>query len=339
MLDFLALVTFYLALVFGYGSSLFFFFAVGRLGIAQLMYWLQGAPPPDECKQQDQVDALFAAIGIPTSVYDFSVSLTSVAWLQTFFTVLKPFYSTSRRSYIYIATLFGRFLGRAWILVGIPAIVLNLVLDAAGHDYLPLFLRLVGLPSELLAFAMGVSGFVLAYMVGRLVSSPQRHFNEAREMYEEIVGIRGYWFDQRSEPDCYDDDRRALEGILRSYDKLLLKIRTVGRRDDLTIQRLMVLHYQKALALCTVSRYEDAGRAIQLSKRFNNLLNNSDIWEPGERSACESQYFFLEGEICLMLGQKREARDLFQRSLEIDISTCDSAGIAKNQERMALCTK
>lgn len=88
MLDFLAMISLYLALIFGYGSALLFFFATGRLGITQVMYWLQGAPLPDENAQQDQVDALFEAIGIPTSWYDAMISLTPAAWAKTFVAIL-----------------------------------------------------------------------------------------------------------------------------------------------------------------------------------------------------------------------------------------------------------
>ena len=224
-------------------------------------------------------------------------------------------------------------------MVGIPAIVLNLVLGATGHDYLPEFMRLVGLPSELLALGVGIGGFISAYIAGRLISSAQRYFNQAREKYEAIVRKEGYWFDHRSEPDHYSNVRRVLEDILYTYDKLLSQFKSAKRRDDLTIQRLMVLYYQKTLVLCTIGRYEDAHRAIQLTKQCKDFLHESTIWEPGERATSESQYLFLEGEINLMLDQRDKAKDLFQQSLNIDRSAHDSAGMSKNQERLAMCAE
>ncbi|PZN74410.1 MAG: hypothetical protein DM484_21440 [Candidatus Methylumidiphilus alinenensis] len=155
---------FYIALIFGYGLTLLFFFAIGRFGITQIIYVLKGYPSPDESKRQDQIDALFEAFGIPASLSDAMISLTPVAPVKTFITILKPFYSVWGGVYAYIAPLFGRFLGTTWLFVGIPAIVLNLVLDANGHDYLPEFLRLVGLT----AFSLTTAGAACCFIVSTL---------------------------------------------------------------------------------------------------------------------------------------------------------------------------
>lgn len=338
MLDFLAMITFYLAVLFGYGLILLFFFATGRLGIVQIMYWLRAAPLPDGRGQKDQIDALFSTMGIPTSAYGAVISLTPLAWVNEFITILKPFYSVFGRLYAYVSLqLCGRYLGTAYLLVGIPAIILKFVLDKAGHDYLPEFLRLIGVPTESQAIVMSIGGLALAYLAGRLISSPQRRFNQSRKRYEVIVIKDGYWFDHRSDSHYYADHRQELEHTLLVYDSFIAEFRTTKRRDDITIQRLMVLYYQRALALCTVGRYVDAGQAIQRTKQCKDLLQNSVFWEPGELSTFESQCLFLEGEICFVLGQQRQAKTLFQKSLEIDKSNHDYFGMRINKERLALC--
>jgi hypothetical protein len=234
----------------------------------------------------------------------------------------------------YLASIFGRSLAKMWVIVGIPAFILSVVMTRYGYEYWPAWINEIGIQSQLQFIVVILSFYITAYTIGRLIGSPQRTFNKARMIYERVVTSEGYWFDNRNTPQCYARYQDSLNGAKQIYHRLS---RVLGKTDDdMTRQRMMTLHYQQALLLSTLRIYDEADRAIKKCRNYKSVLAGSRIWEPHEESVFESQLLFLEAELAFVRGNKQRARDNFNKSKEIDRSLNDHEGVTKNDERLKL---
>jgi tetratricopeptide (TPR) repeat protein len=226
-------------------------------------------------------------------------------------------------------------------MIGLPLFALDLILSRAGYRYSPQWLLGTGLTTLAQQSAAILGAYVIAYVAGRSVGSPQRLFNRARLEYESVIARTGYWFDHRSSLSSYitPDVKVALERVDALYNRILQDITQQRGREPMSNHNLIVLHYQRALLYCTLGRYADARSALDQAKQVRRSLQSSSRPQNRQEQTFESQLLFLEGEIAVVEGRSDDARTLFQQSQQIDRSLGDTQGIRKNQERLHVVEK
>ena len=121
---------------------------------------------------------------------------------------------------------------------------------------------------------------------------------------------------------------------LREYQQLL-KTPDYASESELSRYNTMIVHYQRALLLATLARYDDALAALMNARQLKESLSDSTMWDPNERPEFESQMSFLEGELLLVQGDRERACALFLQSKQIDQEVGDTAGVEKNDARLA----
>jgi hypothetical protein len=136
-------------------------------------------------------------------------------------------------------------------------------------------------------------------------------------------------------PQYYIHHKNHLDKAKHIYDRLFSSLEK-QTNDDLSFQRIMTLHYQRALLLATLGEYIKAEHTLIQARKYKSKLAGSRIWEPNEELIFESQLLFLEGELAYIKGDNENAREKFNKSRDIDISLHDKDGIAKNEERLQL---
>lgn len=329
----LAAISFYLSLVFGFGFGLIGFFQIGRVGAIQFFHWLSGFPPSN-ASGADNAKLALGSAGIPTSLTDILASMSGLSGLKSFGNIYSYFSRNLREILSYFSSIFGRALSKLWIYIGIPAFILSVVTSRTGHEYWPKWLNEVGIQSQLQFIIAIVSSYFAAYLIGRLIGSPQRDFNKARILYESVVAREGYWFDHRNSPKHYAQYEAALSRARDMYDRLASVLKNAN--DEMSRQRFMILHYQRALLLSTLGDYKEAEIAIEQSRKYKLILNDARVWEPQEKSVFESQLLFLEGELAYVRGYREKAINKFHGSMEIDSSLQDQEGVIKNEERLQI---
>ena len=332
----IAAISFYLSLVFGFGFGLIGFFQIGRVGAIQFFHWLSGVPP-SIASGADNAKLALGSAGIPTSFTDILASMSGLSGLKSFTDIYSYFSRNLRETVSYFSSIFGRALSKLWIFIGIPAFILSVVTSRTGHEYWPTWLNEVGIQSQLQFIIAIVSSYIAAYVIGRLIGSPQRDFNKARILYEGVVAREGYWFDHRNAPKHYAQYESSLSHARDMYDRLASSLKRAN--DEMSRQRFMILHYQRALLLSTLGDYKEAELAIEQSRKYKLMLNDSRIWEPQEESVFESQLLFLEGELVYVRGNKEKARKKFYASMKIDSSLQDQEGVTKNEERLQIISR
>jgi hypothetical protein len=175
-------------------------------------------------------------------------------------------------------------------------------------------------------------GYIGSYVAGRCFGSPVRAFNQARRIYEGVVAEKGYWFDSWNKPNPY----LQFELQLREAEEILTRIenKSAKRPGEVLTEDRSALHYQTALLMCALRSYDRAGRAIRDS-RSQNLASASH--SSREMQTHESLLLYLEGELAYVSGNQSLSIQKFSESKEIDERLGDTAGIAKNLERLQLC--
>jgi hypothetical protein len=265
---------------------------------------------------------------------DLLALMSGLGGLKTFLDIFSYFSRNLRETVSYLASVFGRILARIWVLIGIPAFILSIVTSSAGDEYWPVWFNKIGIQSQIQFLMAIATSYAAAYVIGRMVGSPQRAFNKARIIYERVVVEKGYWFDNRNVPQHYIQRKDSLEKAKQIYYRLSSSFESAN--DVMSFQRIMTLHYQQALLLSTLMDYSKAELALKQCRTYKSKLAGSEIWEPQEELVFESQLLFLEGELAYVKGDKEGARDSFSRSREIDITLQDQDGITKNEERLQL---
>jgi len=333
-MEILSTISFYLSLVFGFGFGIIGFLHIGRIGAVQFIHWLSGIPQPESSNKED-VKLLLSSAGIPTSLDDILASMSGLGGLKLFFDIFSYFSRNLRKTVYYFASIFGRFFSKIWVLIGIPAFIFDIVVSRTGHEYWPIWINEIGIQNKFQFFIAIVSSYGAAYIIGRMIGSPQRSFNKARIIYERVVADKGYWFDNRNAPQHYIYHKNYLEKAKHIYDRLFSSLEKQAN-NDLRFQRIMTLYYQRALLLSTLGEYNKAEHALIQARKYKSKLAGSRIWEPNEELVFESQLLFLEGELAYIQGYNENAREKFNKSREIDISLHDKDGIARNDERLQL---
>ena len=332
----LAIISFYASLVFGLGFGIIAILQIGRVGKTQFVSWLIKMPR-SKASSKDNLELLLSSVGVPTSITDVAASVANLGGLKSFFDFFSYFRQNLGSTFSYYASIFGRTLAKLWFFLGIPAFILSIVLRLEGHEYWPKWLNTVGIKTTP-QFAITIfSIYIVAYISGRIIGSPQRAFNKARLLYEDVVAREGYWFDNISSRKSFSDRKKSIKLLGKAntiYEKILQKIRNNSGLNSLSGQQLMVLHYQRALLYCTLHQFDDAQKEIRDSIRLKEILKSVSFWDNNENAIFDSQLLFLEGEITLMKGRKNDAKEKFKKSLMIDESLSDVEGVSKNKERL-----
>lgn len=329
----IAVISFYLSLVFGFGFGVTALFQIGRIGITQFAHWVSGIPP-SSASNLDNLKFTIGSTGIPTSLSDILASMIGLGGLKSFIDTYSYIVNNLKETVSYIASIFGRVQSKIWVLIGIPAFVIDLVLNRAGYEHWPTWFINVGIQNKSQFIIVIAFSYVAAYVFGRIIGSPQSSFNKARTLYESVIAREGYWFDNRNVPNHYANHKHSLIKAEQIFDKLLQGHESAN--SDIDYQRLMTLYYQQALLLSTLMEFDKAGVAIEQCRKYKKMLSGPGIWEPQEESVFESQLLFLEGELAYIRGDKEKAEYKFNKSRKIDVSLHDRDGIAKNKERLNL---
>ncbi|MBD3338346.1 MAG: hypothetical protein GF353_04525 [Candidatus Lokiarchaeota archaeon] len=261
-------------------------------------------------------------------------SMSGLGGLKSFLDIFSYFSKNLRETVSYFASIFGRILAKSWVLIGIPAFILSIVTSKAGYEYWPNWFNKIGIQSQFHFVVALASSYGVAYVIGRMIGSPQRAFNKARMLYESVVAEKGYWFDNRNMAQHYIQEKELLEKAKQIYDRLSSGLEKAN--NDMSFQRMMTLHYQQALLLSTLMDYIKAEQALKQCRKYKSMLVGSKIWESQEELVFESQLLFLDGELAYVQGNKEKARDNFNKSKKIDIELHDEDGIVKNEERLNL---
>ena len=224
------------------------------------------------------------------------------------------FFQDSGSKIAYISTLFGRRLGKLWLIIGIPSFILSFILSSKGYSSYPDWVSKLEIVSKFSFVHIIIGGYVLMYIVGRLISSPNRKFNKARISYERIAVSKGYWFDNWGKKNYLDaKSKKTLENVENVFQSIL-DILLKRNGEYMSIQRKMTLYYQQALLFCTLGKLDKGLEAINNSQKSMDDLDISEYrWEPYEKDTLKSQLYFLEGEILFLKGEKNKAKELFDK--------------------------
>ena len=329
---FLAILTFYgeAALVLIGGPA--YFFRIGRVGVVQVGIWYRRMPPP-QLSSDDYKNTVGVATGIPTSLPDWLLSFTPIGWLKTFgsaFTLLKR-----SGGMAFVGGIIGGLFGRLWYMMILPLFALGAVLRLEGVHYSwPQWLTGLGVTPTIIVFYIIGTSFV-AFFIGRKIGSQQRSYNTACLTYSRIVARRGYWFNKRNDADHYRECVDSLEGALRGLDRSLNRIGDTPT-SDLDRWQAGAIQYQRSLVLATLSRYDEALKALEEARRLTESLKGSPLWDTdvNEEQVMESQLLFLKGELLVIFGDREGARALFEQSRSIDLGLGDLPDVELNEERL-----
>ena len=321
----LAIFTFYGMAVLLIVGGLLVFFRIGRVGLMQVSHWLRRMPAPPQLSSKEIV----GAAGIPTSLPDLLLSATPIGHVKTLGSGLS---SLSRDPNLkFVRVVIGGLPGALWYMMVFLFFALSEVLHLEGiHYYWPQWLAGLGVTS----YFYIIGGYFVAYFIGRTIGSEQRSFNRARFAFELVVARRGYWFENRNDADHYHEYVKSLQGALRELDRILNRIGDTPA-SELDRYQAMTVQYYRSLVLATLSRYDDALKALEEARRLTELLQGSQLWDVDEEQVTESQILFLKGELLATHGDREGARALFEQSRSIDLKLEDGPGVKLNEERLA----
>ena len=325
----LAVLTFYGLLVCSTVGGFVFFFKVGRFGTDQVGHLIQATPVPNFTNEDGK--RVVGAIGLPTSIPDFLLSLTPIGWLMGLRSCIVLL--ARNPSYAFARDLIGGFIGKLWYTVSIPLLALAIVLRNDGVKYWPQWLT-ANHVTNLRALLYTTVLWLGAYIIGKLFGSPVRTYNSALASYKSICGPLGDWFDNRGDATHYQQCTKSLLRVLAKFDKVLAEL---GEHPatELGQQRVMMVQYQRAVLLATLARYDQALEALQESRRLKALIEGSPHLSRDKEQKMESSLLFVEGELLAVEGKRERARLLFERSKSIDIARDDSDGVQLNDDRLA----
>ena len=324
-----AILSFYGFLSFWCVSGLIFLYRIGRLGPAQTRR-LEEKLPPRPRLSRDDAEELVGLAGIPTSLADIFVSATPVGTVKTYGSLVQLIARDPKLAFA--AVIVGRRFGLILYISAICLLALQCLLLLKGVAYRPLWIAQPG-GATVIAVAGLLAACFIAYITGKRVGSPISSFNAARLSCDRIVSSHGYWFDNRHDPDHYKDDHNFLLGALRDYERLLNAL-DEAPESEFSRYNTMVVHYQRALLLATLARYDDALAALSNARQLKESLSGSTMWDPNEEPEFESRICFLEGELLLVGGDRERARALFLQSRQIGQELGDSAGVEETDARL-----
>jgi tetratricopeptide (TPR) repeat protein len=326
----LAILTFYGMAVLVIAGGLLALFQIGRVGLMQVSHWLRRMPAPPQVSSDDYKKMADVA-GIPTSPSDLLLSATPIGHVKTLGSGLALLSRDPNLNFF--GVVIGGLIGRLWYMMALLLLALGGVLRLEGiHYYWPQWLA--GLGVTFYFYIIG--GYFVAYLIGRTIGSEQRSFNGARFAFELAVARRGYWFDNRNDVNHYHEYVKSLQGALKVLDCSLNKIGNAPTSEHDRWQA-MTIQYYRSLVLATLSRYDDALKALEAARRLTELLKGSPLWDADvdEEHVTESQLLFLEGELLATHADQEGARALFEQSRSIDLKLEDHPGVKLNEERLA----
>lgn len=156
-----------------------------------------------------------------------------------------------------------------------------------------------------------------------------QRFNEAKQLYEGVILRKGPWFENRNRPDYYSDQQRVseLETSLHILDELQETLRRKPEPNEWLLH-LAGVHWQRALALFMLSRYDQAAAA---NAEMQALIPHvpPHMWNQGQDEVFWSNYHFLEGELAIASGNNARAIQSFEQSREIDARLGDHEALIK----------
>jgi tetratricopeptide (TPR) repeat protein len=161
-------------------------------------------------------------------------------------------------------------------------------------------------------------------------------FEKAKLDYERIMRDKGYWFENRSDPDRYSDafstmlleeSRSILEGL-----KAQLKAK---QEAHMWAKEMAGACWQLASVYCVLSEYR---KAWTLLDEMHLAMGSCpvDQWQPFEKAQYAGNLLFLKGELLYLEGANAEAEQCFVESRSIDESIGDTDGVRKNEHRLDL---
>ena len=244
-----------------------------------------------------------------TSRY-FCFSATPVGTVKTYGSLVQLIARDPKLAFA--AVIVGRRFGLILYISAICLLALQCLLLLKGVAYRPLWIAQPG-GATVIAVAGLLAACFIAYITGKRVGSPISSFNAARLSCDRIVSSHGYWFDNRHDPDHYKDDHNFLLGALRDYERLLNAL-DEAPESEFSRYNTMVVHYQRALLLATLARYDDALAALSNARQLKESLSGSTMWDPNEEPEFESRICSWKGNSCWLAGiESGHARSFYSR--------------------------
>lgn len=231
-----------------------------------------------------------------------------------------------------------------WFRVSVLMCAAYLALSLTGVRYEPDLPSWLGSPTPSSVMLVLVGGYLSAYLLGKLLGSPQRSFNQLRLSYEGVILRQGYWFDHRGDADHYRNSMETLLATLDGYDQILSElVRSLG--SAISYQQAMTVQYQRALLLATISRYDDARRALLEAQNYEESLSSKDASLLGSKDASllaanearvmKAKMLFLDGELSIVLGDLGRASLSLQASKAINEQLGRHDLVGETNERLA----
>ena len=327
----LGIIAFYLSLLFGAGATILLAFQIGRFGLAPFLSIVRAAPHQEPFGTEDAL-FLLETQHIPTSAFQLAATLTGFSGIASFLASVKYLWRRQHKLLSFFAyILFGR-VALLWAALVLPIFALDIALNHAGYGYWPDWLSRYNINHGNFALNLLLL-YISAYLMGRLVGSPQRLFATAARSHDLLANRIGYWFDIVTDGRSYDSSaKRALAIIFSVFDRFCRTLE--GKSDHLSMQQLMMSYYQRALINAALERYGDARQDYVFSRKLLDQLSGTDILDQREKSILESQLIFLSAELKYIAGNTIAAQFGFLQSREIDLGLGDVNGIAANDKRL-----